>query len=57
MNMEQRGRRAAESERIIFYTKLKMQNFNENFNCFHSFLVFHLMKKIGRIKFHRHWKP
>lgn len=45
MNMEQRGRRAAESERIIFCIKLKMQNFNENFNCFHSFLVFHLMEK------------
>jgi len=28
MNMEKRGRRAAESERIIFYTELKMKKKN-----------------------------
>lgn len=51
MNMEKRGRRAAKSERTTFYTKLKMLNFNENFNCFHSFLVFHLRKKKGKLNF------
>lgn len=38
-----RGRRAAESERIIFLYWIKNEKKNhDHFNCFHSFLLFHL---------------
>lgn len=44
MNMEKRDRRAAETERIIFHTKLKnKQKKLKILNCMPSFLVFHCM--------------
>lgn len=49
MNMEKRGRRAAESERIIFYTELKMKK-KKNLTAFTAFCYLISCKK-GELKF------